>query len=130
MNKIVARFADGRILKGFTSDFSPGKKMFHLSSREDGSVEVINVEKLKALFIVKKFEGNPDYRESSDFEKTGNVAYGAKLKVIFKDGEEFVGVGMGYNPERTGFFMTPCDPDCNTVRAFVVNEFVDHIERL
>jgi hypothetical protein len=37
---------------------------------------------------------------------------------------------MGYNPDKIGFFMTPCDPKCNTVRAFVVNDFIDHIERL
>ena len=31
MNKIVARFADGRIVKGMTADFSPAKDLFHVS---------------------------------------------------------------------------------------------------
>jgi hypothetical protein len=130
MNKIVARYADGRLVKGFTSDFSPQKKMFHLRSVDDSSVEIVNVEKLKALFIVKEFEGNPEYRESNDFDGSSSLGYGDRLRIIFKDGEEMVGVGMGYNPEKVGFFMTPCDPKSNTVRAFVINDFVDHVEKL
>jgi len=129
MNKIVARYADGQILKGFTSDFSPNKPLFHLSIKNDNRTEVVFLDKLKAVFIVKEFEGDPEYREVSDFDESQTV-YGAKLRVYFKDGEKFVGVGMGYNPDKTGFFMTPCDPDSNTIRAFVVNAFVDHLERL
>ncbi len=130
MNKIVARFADGRIVKGFTSDFSPQKRMFHLTDRSDSGVEIINVEKLKAVFIVKEFEGDPGYRESSDFQDSSGPGYGSRLRIVFRDGEEMVGVGMGYNPEKLGFFMTPCDSESNTIRAFVINDFVDHVERL
>ena len=28
MNKVVAHFTDGRVVKGFTSDFSPEKALF------------------------------------------------------------------------------------------------------
>jgi len=129
MNKIVVHYADGRILKGFTSDFSQDKALFHLTGSIDHKTEVISLSKLKAVFIVKEFEGDPNYREMSDFYESQRV-YGAKMRVHFSDGEKFVGVGMGYNPDKIGFFMTPCDPDSNTIRAFVVNEFVDHIERL
>jgi len=129
MNKIVARYADGKILKGFTSDFAPNKAMFHLSTDNNSKIEIIFVSKLKAVFIVKEFEGKPGYRETSDFDSSQG-AYGAKLRVHFKDGEILVGIGVGYNPEKIGFFITPCDPNSNTIRAFVVNEFVDHIEKL
>ena len=30
-NKVVARYQDGRMLKGFASDFLPTKDMFHLA---------------------------------------------------------------------------------------------------
>lgn len=129
MNKIVARYADGNVVKGFTSDFSPGKRLFHVTRRDDNDVEVIMVEKLKAVFIVKEFDGNPNYKDIDDFSQSGNV-YGSRMKVIFKDGEEMVGIGMGYKPEKVGFFMTPCDPKSNIIRAFIVNDFVDHIERI
>ena len=129
MNKIVARYADGRIQKGFASDFSQNRAMFHLTGISDQKIEIVYVNKLKAVFIVKEFDGNPNYREVSDFDDSQSV-YGARLRVHFKDGEKLVGVGMGYSPDKMGFFMTPCDPDCNTIRAFVVNESVDHVERL
>ncbi len=129
MNKIVVRYADGKIQKGFTSDFSPNRPMFHLAGMNDQKTVVIHVNKLKAVFIVKEFDGNPNYRETSDFADSQQV-YGAKLRVHFSDGEKLVGVGMGYKPDKTGFFLTPCDPDSNTVRAFVVNECVDHVEKL
>lgn len=130
MNRIVARYADGTVLKGFTNDFAPSKRMFHLTERNDGTVHVVNVDRLKAVFIVKEFEGNPEYRESGDFDPEHAMGYGSRLKVVFRDGEEFVGVATGYGPDRQGFFMTPCDPGCNTIRAFVVNDFVDHMEKL
>jgi hypothetical protein len=130
MNKIVARFADGRIVKGFTSDFSPQKRMFHLTDRNDSSVEMIDVEKLKAVFIVKKFEGDPGYRESGDFQGSSGPAYGSRIRIVFRDGEEMVGVGMGYSPDKVGFFLTPSDPESNIIRAFVINDFVDHVEKL
>jgi len=129
MNKIVVRFADGKIQKGFTSDFAPNKSMFHLTALSDHKIEDIYVNKLKAVFIVKEFEGNPDYRETSDFDNSQKV-YGDRLRVHFKDGEEFVGIGMGYKPDKPGFFITPCDPNSNTIRAFVVNECVDHVEKM
>ncbi|OPL17636.1 MAG: hypothetical protein AVO35_09415 [Candidatus Aegiribacteria sp. MLS_C] len=130
MNKIVARYADGNVLKGFTNDFAPDRRMFHLADRTDGSVHVVNVDRLKAVFIVKEFDGDPDYREASDFDPGKSAGYGSKLKVVFRDGEEFTGVATGYGPDRHGFFMTPCDPECNTIRAFVVTDFVDHMEKL
>lgn len=129
MNRIVVRYADGRIQKGFTNDFSPNKAMFHLTGRNDQKIEIIYVNKLKAVFVVKEFDGDPDYREASDFNDSQKI-YGARLRVHFRDGEKLAGVGMGYNPDKIGFFMTPCDPDSNTIRVFVVHEFVDHIEKL
>ena len=129
MNKIVARYADGRIQKGFTTDFSPSRAIFHLTDRIDQKTEVVYVNKLKAVFIVKEFDGNPNYHEASDFDDSQQV-YGAKLRVHFIDGEILVGVGMGYNPNKIGFFLTPCDPNSNTIRAFLIQEFIDHIEKL
>ncbi|MBD3277957.1 MAG: hypothetical protein GF388_06645 [Candidatus Aegiribacteria sp.] len=124
MNKIVVRFADGKVLKGYTSDFSPNKDMFHLTGKDHQQVELVRVEKLKAVFIVKEFDGNPNHSEADDFDNSQKI-YGSRMRVHFKDGEELVGVAVGYKPDKTGFFLTPCDPESNTIRAFVVNEFVD-----
>jgi hypothetical protein len=37
MNRIVAHFQDGRVLKGFTNDFLPAKAQFHITLEEQGA---------------------------------------------------------------------------------------------
>lgn len=129
MNKIVVHYADGRVQKGFAGDFSQNKPTFHLTGISDQKIEIIDINKLKAVFIVKEFEGDPKHREASDFKDSQKI-YGARLRIHFKDGEKLAGVGMGYIPEKMGFFMTPCDPDSNILRAFIVNKSIDRVERL
>ena len=129
MNKVVAHYSDGSIQKGYTNDFSINKTTFHLASIEDHETETIDIHKLKAVFFVKDFEGDPEHADMKDFDDT-QTAYGKKYRVLFRDGEEIVGTGMGYHPDKLGFFLTPCDPDCNTIRAFINNEFISEIDQL
>ena len=123
MNKVVARYADGRIVKGMTADFFPGKDLFHLTlvgGSESASPLEIHVPDLKAVFFVKDFEGNPDYHEHQDFD-TGHASLGRRIKVCFKDGEVIVGTTTGYQPSRPGFFVEPADADSNNERCYVVS---------
>lgn len=115
-NKVIARFKDGMIMKGNTSDFFPNKARFHLH-RQDGKTEEINIESLKAVFFVKDFEGNRDYQE-----KYVDTIHGAgrKIEVSFTDGESIIGYALGYSPDRQGFFVTPADLNSNNERIFVV----------
>ncbi len=129
MNKVVVHYSDGSIQKGYTNDFSISRTTFHLASIEDHKTEIIDIHKLKAVFFVKDFEGDPEYTDMKDFENSPLV-YGKKYSVLFKDGEKIVGTGMGYHADKLGFFLTPCDTACNTIRAFVNNEFIDKIELL
>ena len=122
-NKVVARYRDGKILKGFTHDFNQNKPVFHLSLA-DNQKEVleINTCQLKAVFFVKTFEGNKDYRGPAEailLEKLKKVP-GIKLKRTFFDGEVMYGTTQGYDPERKGFFMFPADQDANCERAFII----------
>ena len=128
MNKVVVHFADGSIKKGNTSDFSVNRTAFHLTAIDD-KPDKINIHILKAVFFVKDFEGDPEHADMKDFDSSQTV-YGRKYRVFFKDGEEFVGTGVGYHPDNLGFFLTPCDPDSNTIRAFVYNEFLSKIEEI
>lgn len=123
MNKIVARFADGRIIKGSTSDFGPSKASFHVAASDapaNSRPLIIELKDLKALFFVKDFDGRPTYNERKEFDPTRPVS-GRKIKVIFKDEEVLVGVTQGYQPGRPGFFMVPADQDSNIERCFVVS---------
>lgn len=122
-NKVVARYQDGRVLKGFASDFLPNKDMFHLTLADappgTKPVEVQTAE-LKAVFFVKDFGGDPQYKDSEDFDLSKPV-FGRKIKVLFSDGELLVGTTQGYQPGRAGFFVTPADPRSNIERCYVVS---------
>jgi hypothetical protein len=120
---VVARYQDGRVLKGVTNDFIPAKDRFHLVPLESAPgtkpVEVL-IGDLKALFFVRDFAGNPQHKESGDFDLT-KAAGGRKIRVVFKDGETIVGTTQGYQPGRPGFFVVPADAKSNNERCFVVS---------
>jgi hypothetical protein len=120
MNRIVARFQDGRVMKGFTADFLPARDRFHMTL--EGQVAAakpleVRVPELKALFFVKSFEGDPQHQRSNEPSQSG---VGRRLRVVFKDGEVMVGTTQGYDRSRPGFFMIPVDTGGNNERCFVV----------
>lgn len=114
---IVARFQDGTILKGTSSDFVPTRDLFHIHRIDRDEVEAVAVDDLKGVFFVNTFEGNPDARGRADIDRFG---LGKKIKVDFKDGETMIGYTSGYSSDRRAFFVFPADPDCNNDRVFVV----------
>ncbi len=122
MNKIVAHYQDGHLLKGFTTDFLPAKDHFHVVAEDQaaGAKPVdVRVADLKALFFVKTFEGNAQHKDSND-ATAGKAGAGRAIRVVFKDGEVIVGTTQGYDKSRPGFFVVPVDPDSNNDRCFVV----------
>ena len=115
-SKVIVRFKDGRVGKGRTDDFFPNKAQFHLTTLGN-SVEVIQVETLKAIFYVKDYEGN----QSHEYSYTDKIAGGGRKMIVeFSDGEEIVGYTQGYSPDRPGFFLIPADIQGNNERIFVV----------
>jgi hypothetical protein len=123
MNKVVAHFADGRRVKGFTNDFILGKEHFYLTAAEapPGSKPVhVGIAELKALFFVKDFAGDPERQDRDGSEPSGPMV-GRKIKVVFNDGEVMVGITHGYRPGRPGFFLVPLDPKSNNERCYVVS---------
>ena len=129
MNRIVARFQDGRLLKGFTSDFLPTKGSFHLfpgNTSVGAKPTEVMVSDLKALFFVKSFEGNADHEEPSDFPADPR-SMGRRIRVIFKDGEIMSGTTQGFDRSRPGFFVVPVDPGSNNERCFVVTSATEKV---
>ncbi len=130
--KVVARFADNRLIKGYTQDFFPNKSLFHIhpvdSAGAKEGIEIL-VKDLKALFFVRDFQGNPDYDESKEFSPKEQIS-GRKVEVAFLDGEVLVGTTLGYEPKRPGFFLHPLDPKSNNIRVFVVSQAVHNVRFL
>lgn len=119
-SRIVVRYVDGRVLKGFTRNFAPGRPTFHVTSADGSAAESVPVQvsELKALFFVRDFAGNPAHNEAREFSQTPQ---GRKVEVTFADGEVIVGSALGYSKERPGFFLFPADADSNNIRIFVVS---------
>ena len=107
-NRVVARFADGRIVKGTTQDFSVTRDFFHVIPPDPGAAPVrIGLPALKAVFFVKDHAGNKDYQEKKAFER---VVPGRKLQVVFKDGETLVGFDDGLRRGAARLLHDACRP--------------------
>lgn len=121
---IVARFIDGKTLKGTTHDFAPDKDLFHVYVDGDESkpAATIRVAALKAVFFVKTYQGNRYHVEDKSF-RPGNEP-GRRIKVTFKDKEEIAGFSTGSLAGRVGFFVLPADPASNNHRIFIVHSAV------
>jgi hypothetical protein len=125
-SKVVVRYADGRIIKGYTQDFLPTASSFLVRPIEPGTsidpVEVL-IRDLKAVFFVRDFVGDPNHMDRKDFSD-GVDAPGILLRVTFKDGEVIVGSTLSYDPQRPGFFILPAESNGNNLGIFVVSHSV------
>ena len=125
-SKIVARYRDGKTLKGTTQNFFPNKPNFHVirqGGSGPGALVEVKIEDLKAIFFVRDFTGNPRHVERKRLDP-GERAQGRMMEVTCTDGEVFVGTTTGYDPKRPGFFLFPIDPSANNARVFMVTSFV------
>jgi hypothetical protein len=125
---VVARFLDGRMVKGTTQDFLPNRPTFHVQEGGDPGAVPIAVElaSLKAIFFVKSFVGDPTHVEDLSLEQARGQ--GRKVRITFIDNEVLAGFAMGFNPTKPGFFLFPADPTSNNSQVFVVNSAVSKLE--
>ena len=119
-SRIVARYLDGRVLKGVTRDFAANRPSFHLEVEGTGRREELWCRELKALFFVRSFEGDASRQDLRGFvDGPAETAQGRKIAVRFKDDECICGYTASWSPERDGFFMVPSDAGSNNLRIFV-----------
>ena len=130
--KVVVRYADGRIVKGYTQDFLPTQPSFFVQTPDAGAsiapVEVL-VRDLKAVFFVRDFAGDPNHTDRKDFSDGINTP-GILLQVTFKDGEVIVGSTLSYDPQRPGFFILPADSNGNNLGIFVASHSIIQVSYL
>jgi len=127
MQKIVVRYADGELLKGFTQDFHPTRSQFSLWPSINASATdrvIVPMARLKAVFFVRNFDGNPGYRERKTFTVRGQ---GRRIEVTFTDSEVILGTTLNYRPDAQGFFVIPADTGGNNTRIYVLSSAVRHV---
>ena len=128
--RVVVRYADGRVLKGY-ADFDPEQASFRFVSRDDPDGEGVEVAvaDLKAVFFVRSFEGDSAQDESKDLYQA-RPPDTRKVSVQFRDGEELVGHTRLLDRYRAGLFFTPLDPRSNNIRVFAVFDALWGMRRL
>jgi len=115
--RVVARFRNGKVVRGYTNDFHPSKPHLHLTPEDqNGDAMFVVLTQLKAVFFVRDFAGDPSRVDSTEFD-TAN--HGRKVEVKFQDGEVLRGTTLGYRKDGTGFFVQPADTASNNMRVFV-----------
>jgi hypothetical protein len=124
--RLVVRYLDGRMLKGFNADFAAAKGHVHVWMVPDGpevSRITVPLGQLKAIFFVHDLMGDPGQRPGVD----GSNEHGRQIEVTFVDGEVLEGTTLSYLQNGPGFFVTPLDASGNNVRIFVASGAVRHV---
>jgi len=126
--KVVARFRDGRLVRGYTADFHPSRPQLHLSTEPHSTdTLMLQLSQLKALFFVRDFAGDQNRVDRQDF---GAALQGRKVAVTFNDGETLLGSTLSHRGEGSGFFVHPADPRSNNLRVFVAPGAVQQVRFL
>lgn len=129
--KAVVKYKDGKILKGWIEDFRLDRETFMLfpliEYSEKDRME-INFNSLKAVFFVKDFLGDKNYKKVRTFNVDLKITPSQrKLIVNFEDGEHLYGTSHNYGRYKVGFFMYPVDPKDNSERIFIVHSAVESV---
>ncbi len=127
---VVARYLDGRLIKGTTINFRPDADHCHVVplERPYGEGARVDYRDLKAIFFVRDLRGNPEYKDQMTF--TRPTGYGTRVRVVFKDSEKMVGIVHHLDPNLHGFFLFPADPYSNNERVYAMYRAVASVEPL
>jgi len=126
--RVVARFRNGSVVRGYTNDFHPSKTHLHLTPEDKpGETMYMAVSQLKAVFFVREFAGDPSRVERTEFSA---AHHGRKVEVVFEDGEVLRGTTLAYRSDGNGFFVQPADAESNNMRVFVSPPATVHVQFL
>jgi hypothetical protein len=112
--KVVVRLKDKTLLKGKLNNFSPFYSFFQLELL-NGDSAIVKLDKIKAIFFVKSFEGNKQYKYKYE-DKLFWI--GDKITLKFDDGERMVGYSQHFDFTPKGYFITPADVNGNNTYVF------------
>ena len=132
--KVILRFADGKMLKGFIKDMKLTEDYLFIEDESSQQLKV-RLKELKAIFFVRRFEGDRSYQEKKNF--TGTPPNSKRVFVKFKDGENMMGFMEGEIPWQRGFFLesmqdkgfwiSPVDEGSNNTKILVITSAVQDV---
>ena len=126
-HRLVVRYVDGQLLRGYSNDFSPDLGHLHLSPAVRCQADerlLVPIARLKAVFFVKSLQGDPVRVDANTFDHNPRAR---RMELTFRDGEVMVGSTLNYKPNGQGFFLKPASSRSNNLRIFVVTAAIRHM---
>ncbi len=119
LQKVVVRTRDGEVIPGFANEDRIKKRLKIIN--QQGKEEAFSIDKLKAVFFVKDFQGNAEYDEIKFLSKQ-SVSSMIWVRVKFFDGEVLERKNLNTMEllSSPGFYLSPSDQDTNNKRVYVV----------
>ena len=115
--RVVARFKNGRIEKGYSFGLDPSEKILRLiPAHRKGDAQEFPLHALKAIFFVRTFNGDSDRKKKRGFLDPVDAK---AVRVRFRDGEILCGRRTEDHQGEFGFWMVPEDPKDNATRMYV-----------
>ncbi|MFB3903585.1 MAG: hypothetical protein ACE15E_09035 [Acidobacteriota bacterium] len=118
LHKVVLHDRDGNTTFGFAyqTDFA---EEIRIITRE-GKAQTVPLSRLKAVFFVRDFKGDPEY-QAVQFLNKAPASEKLWVRVRFEDGEVIEGrVNNGLDLlTRPGFYLWPSDSESNNVSIFI-----------
>ena len=126
IDKMIIRLKNKTLMKGRTSDFSPESESINMQLLS-GETVTLDIEKIKAVFFVKSFEGNNKFTYSYKDEISWA---GHKVKIVFNDNEVMIGYTSDALESKHGFLVIPAELYGNNNNVFVVASAIREITYL
>ncbi len=116
--KAVLHFLDGRVQRVYACPPPTGAVEASCTDLE-GRVHQISLPKLKALFLVQTFLGDPDYKGVENVKTLTISPKSSIWNCKFSDGESVFGELEGDLEGDGGFYLHNIDPLSNNTSIFV-----------
>lgn len=114
--RLIIRYLDGKLIKRVAKAYQFSGDRLAIVNLLTGRNETFSLVNLKAVFFVKHLIGNPERADRHGFVQ---ASAGENMFVEFHDNECMWGACESYNPNSLGFFIKPCDEDCNNLLVYV-----------
>jgi len=127
--ELVGKCRDGRLVQGYTRDFSPLRTYLHVSPAPAAKEsQFVSLNDLDALFFMQ----DPAPADGGDavMARESGTAYGRKVALVLPSGEDLVGSTLNYSRDGNGFFIHPSDNDFGVARVFVTQRGIRSVRFL
>ena len=124
---VVGKYRDGRLVSGYTVDFSPAKTHLHVSPEPSpNDAQFIALTELDAIFFLR------DSRDTRPAAATAtrDETYGRRVALLLPNGEELTGATLNYSRHASGVFMYPFASEFGVARVFVTQTGIRHLRLL